>query len=125
MILTSQVTCPRCGYVSIESMPTDACIYFYDCAGCGAVLRPQAGDCCVSVPMGLFHVPRSRPTQRAAAHGAAIPNKSGRPRAFKPQPARVVQARVRKLMKAYRKLDRYSKGSQAIGVRILLVCGRN
>lgn len=28
-------------------MPTNACLYFYDCKGCGAVLKPKAGHCCV------------------------------------------------------------------------------
>jgi hypothetical protein len=36
-------------------MPTDACIYFYDCKGCGAVLRPKSGDCCVFCSWG--HTP--------------------------------------------------------------------
>jgi hypothetical protein len=26
-------------------MPTDACIYFYDCLGCGVLLSPKKGDC--------------------------------------------------------------------------------
>jgi len=33
MIPTSELTCPKCGHRSIERMPTDACIYFYDCKG--------------------------------------------------------------------------------------------
>ncbi|WP_084005654.1 GDCCVxC domain-containing (seleno)protein [Magnetovibrio blakemorei] len=45
--LTSILTCPECGHVETEVMPTDACQYFYDCKGCGAVLKPKAGDCCV------------------------------------------------------------------------------
>ena len=28
-------------------MPTDACRIVYECTGCGIVLRPKAGDCCV------------------------------------------------------------------------------
>jgi hypothetical protein len=45
--LTSNITCPECGHVETETMPRDACQYFYDCKGCGAVLKPKAGDCCV------------------------------------------------------------------------------
>ena len=41
------ITCPRCGHRETETMPTDACQYFYDCEGCGAILYPKAGDCCV------------------------------------------------------------------------------
>jgi hypothetical protein len=57
MIMTSQLTCPSCGHVSSESMPTDACIYFYDCKGCGAVLRPKSGDCCVFCSYGSVPCP--------------------------------------------------------------------
>lgn len=28
--LASTVTCPPCGHVATETMPTDACIYFYE-----------------------------------------------------------------------------------------------
>lgn len=38
-------------------MPTDACQYFYDCRGCGAVLRPLAGDCCVFCSYGSVPCP--------------------------------------------------------------------
>jgi hypothetical protein len=49
---TSELTCPRCGFKAVETMPTDACVYFYDCKGCGAVLKPKAGDCCVFCSWG-------------------------------------------------------------------------
>lgn len=54
---TSQLTCPKCGHISVETMPTDACIYFYDCSGCGAVIRPKAGDCCVFCSYGSVPCP--------------------------------------------------------------------
>ena len=47
IVLESRITCPECGHAATETMPTDACQYFYDCTGCGAVLKPLAGDCCV------------------------------------------------------------------------------
>jgi len=49
---TSTLTCPQCGHRSADLMPTDACQYFYDCKGCGAVLKPLAGDCCVYCSFG-------------------------------------------------------------------------
>jgi len=55
--LTSVLTCPECGHVETETMPTDACQYFYDCKGCGAVLRPLAGDCCVFCSYGTVPCP--------------------------------------------------------------------
>ena len=33
-------------------MPTDACLYFYTCTGCGTRLRPKHGDCCVFCSYG-------------------------------------------------------------------------
>ena len=31
VILTSEITCPKCGYKKVETMPTDACQFFYEC----------------------------------------------------------------------------------------------
>lgn len=45
--LSTVLTCPDCGHVAKEKMPTDACQWFYQCAGCKTVLKPRAGDCCV------------------------------------------------------------------------------
>jgi hypothetical protein len=45
--LVSTITCPECGHAKQETMPTDACQWFYECESCKAVLRPKAGDCCV------------------------------------------------------------------------------
>lgn len=47
ILLESTLTCPQCGHMATEMMPTDACIWFYDCLGCGTKLRPEPGDCCV------------------------------------------------------------------------------
>jgi hypothetical protein len=53
----SQITCPACGYQSVEAMPLDACLYFYDCRGCGATLKPKPGDCCVFCSYGNVPCP--------------------------------------------------------------------
>ena len=63
VILASNLTCPRCGHESIETMPTDACIYFHECAGCRELLQPNAGDCCVFCSFGTVPCP---PVQTAA-----------------------------------------------------------
>ncbi len=47
VILKTVITCPDCGHVETERMPTDACQWFYDCKGCAVVLKPLPGDCCV------------------------------------------------------------------------------
>jgi hypothetical protein len=38
-------------------MPTDACQFFYDCKACGALLRPEPGDCCVFCSYGTVPCP--------------------------------------------------------------------
>jgi len=53
----SVVTCPQCGHESRERMPTNACLFFYDCEGCGEVLRPKEGDCCVFCSYGTVKCP--------------------------------------------------------------------
>src|SRR4029453_15037424 len=40
----SVLTCPVCGTSSEEEMPEDACVYFYECRGCGKRLKPAKGD---------------------------------------------------------------------------------
>lgn len=65
----STLTCPECGATATEIMPTDACLYFYDCPGCGAVLRAKAGDCCVfcsyaDVPCPPVQLARQRGEER-------------------------------------------------------------
>ncbi|WP_405235108.1 GDCCVxC domain-containing (seleno)protein [Lentisalinibacter orientalis] len=48
----STITCPACGAKTTETMPTDACRFFYECPGCREVLRPKPGDCCVFCSWG-------------------------------------------------------------------------
>ncbi|MDU6495380.1 GDCCVxC domain-containing (seleno)protein, partial [Bradyrhizobium sp.] len=44
MLLQSTITCPHCATSKPETMPTDACQFFYECTGCGTKLKPKAGD---------------------------------------------------------------------------------
>jgi hypothetical protein len=55
--LDSVLTCPLCGHRKYETMPTDACQFFYECEGCKALLRPRAGDCCVFCSYGSVKCP--------------------------------------------------------------------
>ena len=50
--LSITITCPSCGHAAAETMPTDRCVHFYDCPGCGVVLKPKPGDCCVYCSYG-------------------------------------------------------------------------
>jgi len=47
LILESTITCPKCGHKETETMPTDACQWFYECKACGAKKKKKKGDCCV------------------------------------------------------------------------------
>jgi len=55
--LQSTVTCPRCGHKKTETMPTNACQYFYECTACGELLSPKPGDCCVFCSFGTVPCP--------------------------------------------------------------------
>ena len=39
VVLESVLTCPHCGFARQEAMPTDACLFFYECRNCKALLR--------------------------------------------------------------------------------------
>lgn len=56
-LLHSVITCPSCGHRSAETMPTNACLFFYDCSRCQARLKPKAGDCCVFCSYGSVPCP--------------------------------------------------------------------
>ncbi len=55
--LRSIITCPACGHREEKTMPTNACLFFYDCPACKARLKPQAGDCCVFCSYGSVSCP--------------------------------------------------------------------
>jgi hypothetical protein len=57
MQLESTLICPSCGSQATETMPTDACQFFYDCQGCGTRLKPKPGDCCVYCSYGTMPCP--------------------------------------------------------------------
>jgi alkylmercury lyase len=57
VIAESTITCPTCGVSKRETMPTDACQFFYECTGCGTLLRPKPGDCCVFCSYGSVPCP--------------------------------------------------------------------
>ena len=57
LLLESVLTCPRCGHRATETMPVDACIFYYECSACHTLLRPLAGDCCVFCSFGTVKCP--------------------------------------------------------------------
>ena len=54
---TDTLRCPHCAHRATETMPTDACQFFYDCKNCGERLKPRQGDCCVFCSYGSVPCP--------------------------------------------------------------------
>jgi hypothetical protein len=71
VIAESTITCPQCGTAKVETMPTDACQFFYDCTGCGTLLRPKKGDWCVFCSYGSVPCP---PVQQADEGNCCAPS---------------------------------------------------
>ncbi|MEE8474151.1 MAG: GDCCVxC domain-containing (seleno)protein [Myxococcota bacterium] len=65
-VRSATLTCPECGHRKRESMPVDACQFFYDCEGCGSRLKPKRGDCCVFCSYADVRCP---PVQAEAIRG--------------------------------------------------------
>ena len=57
LILESIITCPECGHKATETMPTDACQWFYECKNCHTIIKPKEGDCCVYCSYGTVVCP--------------------------------------------------------------------
>lgn len=68
IILQSTITCPKCGYKKEETMPTDACQFFYECAKCKEVLNPKEGDCCVYCSYGSVPCPPIQETGKSCCN---------------------------------------------------------
>jgi len=73
--LVSTITCPACGRQAAETMPSDACQFFYECKGCGALLKPKTGDCCVFCSYGDVPCPPIQETGRGSC--CAAPSHAG------------------------------------------------
>ena len=57
MQIESIITCPDCGFSRTETMPQDACIWYWECPACRALVRPKPGDCCVYCSYGSVPCP--------------------------------------------------------------------
>ncbi|MGK0373352.1 MAG: hypothetical protein ACJAW1_003626 [Glaciecola sp.] len=55
--LNSTITCSECGHSKTEEMPTNSCLWFYECESCKALLKPLKGDCCVYCSYGTVKCP--------------------------------------------------------------------
>ena len=65
--LKSTLTCPHCGVRKEETMPTEACLFFYECANCKTMLKPHPGDCCVFCSYGTVKCPPMQQGERGCA----------------------------------------------------------
>ena len=75
MDLLSILSCPHCERHEIEAMPTDSCQFFYDCKGCGAVLRPKVGDCCVFCTYGSVPCPPIQAARQGERSSCYLPGR--------------------------------------------------
>jgi len=64
--LMATITCPLCGAKHRETIPENACQFFYRCPTCDRILRPKEGDCCVFCSYSDTRCP----TSEAAPGGA-------------------------------------------------------
>lgn len=55
--LQSTISCPKCEHSVTETMPENACVYFYECSNCKEILKPKEGDCCVYCSYGSVKCP--------------------------------------------------------------------
>lgn len=75
MIIESTIVCPMCRAARTETTPTDACQYFYECTGCGTLLRPKPTDCCVFCSYGSVPCP---PIQASGGKSRCCSSEDGR-----------------------------------------------
>ncbi|MEX0649238.1 MAG: GDCCVxC domain-containing (seleno)protein [Balneolaceae bacterium] len=57
----STITCPHCGSMKKESMPVDACQFFWQCPVCEKIIRPKKNDCCIYCSYGDTKCPSKQP----------------------------------------------------------------
>jgi hypothetical protein len=63
--ISATITCPQCGRHQLVEMSTDACQIRYTCPGCGIVLRPLPGDCCVFCSYADYPCPPEQEARQA------------------------------------------------------------
>ena len=56
----STIVCPACGHRESETMREGVYQYFYKCKGCGKVVKPMKGDCCVFCSYGDVPCPATQ-----------------------------------------------------------------
>jgi len=59
-MITSEITCPNCGFKKIEEVPANSCQFFYECENCKTLLKPVGKDCCVYCSYGTINCPSNK-----------------------------------------------------------------
>lgn len=62
--LSCILRCPACSAEREETMPENACQFFYECPKCRTLLRPKPGDCCVFCSYGSVACPPVQARER-------------------------------------------------------------
>lgn len=75
--LESVITCPACGVAKQETMPTNACQWFYECESCHVLLKPLPGDCCVFCSYGTVKCPPIQQGTPCCKGGSLQPTTNG------------------------------------------------
>ncbi len=58
--LKSVIKCPVCKYKKELPVPSNSCLFVYECEECNARLTPKNGDCCVFCSYGSVSCPESQ-----------------------------------------------------------------
>lgn len=58
--LRSTIVCPSCGHNEAETMPTDACQWYYECRGVVNCCDPSRETAVCFVPTAMFPVRLSK-----------------------------------------------------------------
>ena len=66
IILQSTITCPNCGHKKEETMPTDACQYFYECENANKFLNQNKETVVFIVVTEVFLVHQFSRTKNVA-----------------------------------------------------------
>ncbi|TNF54466.1 MAG: hypothetical protein EP308_07795 [Burkholderiales bacterium] len=74
-VLESTLTCPKCGFAQTETMPTDRCMWYWQCPGCATLLRPKRGDCCVYCSFGSVPCPPVQQDGKGGCCGSSMESK--------------------------------------------------
>ena len=57
VVLDAMLTCPQCNFSKEETMPADACQFFYECGNCKLCFARNPATAACSAPAARFPAP--------------------------------------------------------------------